>query len=71
MRPVAGNFITFHSLRVRDDGRIEDALVVNFARCLVRLLYETVDRRAVRPGRLFIQSFENLIQPLNLLVCLL
>lgn len=40
----------FHSLRVRDDGRIEDALVVNFARCLVRLLYETVDRRAVRPG---------------------
>jgi hypothetical protein len=40
----------FHSLRVRDDGRIEDALVVNFARCLVRLLSETVDRRAVRPG---------------------
>ena len=67
-RPIAAHFVVLDGLGVGDDSGIEHRLVFDFARRLIGLLDDAVDRWTLRSARLLAELLEGLLKALDLLV---
>src|SRR5215210_2922939 len=68
---VAGNLVVLHRLRGRQESRVERVFIRHLAGNFVRLLHEPVESRAIYAfGRMPVH-LEDLLEPRNLILCLL